>query len=81
MGEEQPANTTATSAEGRSDNTVDFDIRKRPFRNIDLMLIGLLSMLDGATAILSLGFYKSSLDMAYIEWRTRLAINALRRGA
>ena len=47
------------------------DIRKRPWKNIDLMIIGILEVIDGYAKFLSLGFWCPSRTMDYLEWRTR----------
>jgi hypothetical protein len=57
------------------------DIRKRPWKNIDLMVIGLLDTLDGMTKVISLGFSsgKYNICMKYLEWRTRMMFNRLKK--
>lgn len=41
-----------------------------PYKNIDLVIIGLCNILDGITLVLSLGFIKLSLHFKYVKWRT-----------
>jgi len=47
------------------------DIRKRPWKNMDWILVSLIEMIESAGCILSLGFYKTSqLSVGYLVWRS-----------
>ena len=45
--------------------------RKRPWRNLDLMIIGICNVLAGCLMICSLGFYDRNLALNYVGWRMR----------
>jgi hypothetical protein len=47
------------------------DIRRRPWQNIDFMIIGALGMFDGLAKVLSLGFAQTNVEMSYLCWRTQ----------
>ena len=51
---------------------------RRPYRNIDVMLIGIGYLVSGVVAVLSLGFVLPAVHMDYVEWRTRQSIRYLR---
>lgn len=46
------------------------DISKFPWRNIDIIIICTLQLIDALTGIVSLGFHTSNLDMTYLVWRS-----------
>jgi hypothetical protein len=46
------------------------DISKRPWRNIDFIIIGITNILDGIGTILSLGYWLPWSSMKYVIWRT-----------
>lgn len=46
------------------------DISKRPWRNVDMVIAGLCDIIDGLSAIVSLGFYSTQIAMSYLCWRS-----------
>jgi len=51
------------------------DISKCPRKNIDLMFIGLLDIIEGLCLILSLGYWSDvNFVMRYLCWRTEKEI-------
>lgn len=46
------------------------DISKRPWRNADIMIVGLCEVADGLAKLLSLGFRATNTAMAYLVWRS-----------
>lgn len=54
------------------------DISKRPWKNIDFIIIGITNILDGMGAILSLGYWLPQSSMKYVVWRSeRIMLNGL----
>jgi len=46
------------------------DISKRPWSNIDLMVVGLCDVIAGSISVCTLGFKTSELAMRYLCWRS-----------
>ena len=46
------------------------DIRCWPWKNIDLMFVGVLDVIDGFSWVLTLGCYSPDLSMDYLFWRS-----------
>lgn len=51
------------------------DIRKRPWRDIDLFVLGIMEVINGLSRILSLGMWAAQTDMRYIYWRSQKMID------
>ena len=47
------------------------DIRKRPWQNLDIIIIGFLYIVDGLITVMSLGFHLSSIEVRYVCWRSK----------
>lgn len=45
------------------------NIRKWPWKNIDLLIFSTLEMLTGVVGLLSLGFFHRDFSTNYIYWR------------
>ena len=46
-----------------------FDLNRVPFRNIDIMIIGVCNIIDGVIRIGSFGFVEMNVHFAYAGWR------------
>ncbi len=46
------------------------DISKRPWKNIDIVVTGLLDVMEGLGRIFSLGFWIPDITMSYLYWRS-----------
>jgi hypothetical protein len=47
------------------------DIRKRPWRNIDIMAVAVCEILEGFIGLCTIGFYIPTWEMTYLVWRTQ----------
>jgi hypothetical protein len=54
------------------------NITKFPWRNIDILIICVLRLIDSLTGIVSLGFHVSNFDMIYLMWRSQKMVSSLK---
>lgn len=47
------------------------NIRKRPYKNIDLMIIGFLDIIHGLILLCTLGCWYANPCIYYVCWRTK----------
>jgi hypothetical protein len=47
------------------------DITVRPWRNLDLMIVGLCEIVQGLAAVVMLGYLKPPIAVAYLVWRSK----------
>lgn len=52
---------------------------KAPYKNIDLIIIGLCDIVDGIVLVMSLGFFSLATHFRYVKWRTLQMIEAKRQ--
>lgn len=56
------------------------NIRKRPWKNIDLMIIGFLDIIHGLISLASLGYWYANPAIYYVIWRTKLMLKQSCKG-
>ena len=50
------------------------NIGNRPWKNLDIIIIGFAKILDGLVAILSIGYYLPPCHIKYVTWRFKKSL-------